>query len=605
MEFLNPAALYSLLLLPLLLIPYLIKGKPRQIVFSSLLLLRDFSARARGTPWGKLRLPPIFFLQLLFLLLLALTLGEPVSSISPAYIAVVFDNSASMQAIEENKSRFETAKDEVSNLLRGFSARAKVDLYVTVPRLERVGTTNLSPQEAVDLITRLSPYDLGEPPGNYGDSLSRLAKEKGYERLFFLTDHPAQGQSEAMRVISVGRPTGNLALTSFQISRASFVSPQLKARVEVSSFSSQRQALKLILKGGGRQLFSRVETIAPGKSVEFSFEGFPFHPYYEAELEVSDGLALDNRRFAIAPPPRTLEILAVSPRPESLYSLRSISGLSLKAISPEAYERTRGEGHSLEIFHYSAPVVLPQRHALFVLPPKENPLVAVGKTLAQPTITAWREPHLLTQYVNFALFRPTYGRPVKPLSFGEAILQSPEGVLALALEHEGFRYLVLGFDPFPYLGRENLPISIFTLNLLGWFHEVLGSSSAATGEPLKLNPGDERGTVVTPKGEKFPLQGGKTLFSRTFVQGVYELVRGKERRFIAVNLEDAKESNLTNPAAINLRRETAGQGGRPFLFSLWPYLLLLSLVLLLLEWFFNPPIARRRPFEPHGVPEQR
>ncbi|MGH7828741.1 MAG: hypothetical protein ACREP8_01060, partial [Candidatus Binatia bacterium] len=322
------------------------------------------------------------------------------------------------------------------------------------------------------------------------------------------------------------------------------------------------------------------------------------------ELEVSDGLALDNRRYAVAPQSRTLEILAVSPRPESLYSLRSLSGVSLKVIAPESYARAKDEGPALEIFHYSSPVALPQRHALFVLPPTENPLVAVGKTLVQPTVTDWREPHPLTRYVNFALFRPTYGRPVKPLSFGQAILQSPEGALALAFEHRGFRYLVLGFDPFPYLGRDNLPVSIFTLNLLSWFREALNEAGAATGEPLPIRSRAEGGIVVTPKGEKSPIRGGEAFFSRTYFQGIYEVTRGNARQPIAVNLEDTKESDLTSLSPVNLRTETAAPGARPFLFSLWPYLLLLSLVLLLLEWFFNPPIAQRRSPNTHAMPEQ-
>ena len=67
MEFLNPAALYGLLALPLLLIPYLIRRKPQRIIFSSLLLFTEPGTRAGGQAMGRLRLPPIFFLQLLLL----------------------------------------------------------------------------------------------------------------------------------------------------------------------------------------------------------------------------------------------------------------------------------------------------------------------------------------------------------------------------------------------------------------------------------------------------------------------------------------------------------------------------------------------------------
>src|SRR3989338_6684862 len=139
MEFLNPAALYAFFLLPLLLITYLIKRRPRRLVFSSLLLLRDLSTPASGRPWGRLYLPPIFFLQLLLLVLLILALAEPVLSVRPLKVAVILDNSASMQALEGEKSRFELAREQARDLLRGFSPEAQVDLYLPVPRVGRVG----------------------------------------------------------------------------------------------------------------------------------------------------------------------------------------------------------------------------------------------------------------------------------------------------------------------------------------------------------------------------------------------------------------------------------------------------------------------------------
>ncbi|MEK6601193.1 MAG: VWA domain-containing protein [Candidatus Binatota bacterium] len=591
MEFLNPAAFYALFLLPLLLIPYLIKARPRRVVFSSLLLLRDFSSRSLGHPWGRLHLPPIFFLQLLLLVLLILALAEPVFSVRPLKIAIIIDNSASMQALEGEKSRFELAREQARDLLRDFSSKAQVDLYLTVPRLERVGGEALAPDTASTLIATLRPYDLGEPPDSYSEELFRLAKEKGYERIYFLTDHPVHGQGGVIRALSVGRAQENFAITSFQITRPSFASTQLAARVEINSFSSREEKVKVLLKGGGKILSARTQTIGARKGAVASFEALPSYPFYEAELEISDALALDNHRFATPPGSRGLEILGISPRPEALYSLRSIPGVTLRVISPEAYEKSGGEGDEVEIFHFSAPALLPRRHALFVLPPKENPLVAVGGALSRPVVSSWREPHPLTRYINFALFRPAYARSLKPLSFGDALIQSPEGAIAIGLEHQGFRYLVLGFDLFPFLGRENLPISVFTLNLLEWFYQGLGSSSTATGEPLRL-PAQQGGMVMTPKGERFSLEREKNLFSRTFFQGFYEVVRGETKEILAVNLRDVRESDLSSPVAIQLRDEPAASGSRSFFFSLWPYLLLLSILLLFLEWFFNPPVTQ-------------
>ena len=599
MEFLNPAALSALYFLPLLLVPYLIKGRTRRLRFSSLLLLRDLSKPSVGRRWRTLRLPPIFFLQFLLLFLLILALGEPVFSVRPTNIAIVLDNSASMQALEHQesgeKSRFEIAKDKTRDLLRSVSTEAKIDLYLISPRFEQFGGKTLGPGEAVPLIAALEPFDLGEPSLDYGKELSRLVEEKGYERVYFLTDHPVRNQGETIKVSSVGSRQKNLAITSFHISRSSFALSQSEARVEVTNFSSEQERIKVLLKGGEKVLSSRTVTVAPRKSVTLSFDRFPAHPYYEAELGGRDALALDNRRFAVSPVTKRLEILGVSPRPKALYSLRSLPGVSLNVISPKAYEESRDEGHSLEIFHYASPALLPKKHALFILPPEKNPLVAIHSALSRPIISDWREPHPLTRYVNFTLFQPPYARTIEPLSFGEAIVQSPEGALAVALEHHGRRYLILGFDPFPYLGRKNLPVSIFTLNILEWFYRGLGGSSKGTGEPLDLSA-LQGGVLVTPKDEKFPVAEGARLFTRTFFQGIYQVNQGGEKNLttvnFAVNLQDLKESDLMHPVPIDLKEAAEASDSRSFLFSLWPYLLLLSLLLLVLEWFFNPPVTR-------------
>ncbi len=104
MEFLNPAALFGLLALPLLLIPYLVRKKPRRLVFSSLLLFIEGGAQASSRPLGRIHLPPVFFLQVLLPLLLILALSEPVFSGRPTNVAMVLDNSTSMQAMENGRN---------------------------------------------------------------------------------------------------------------------------------------------------------------------------------------------------------------------------------------------------------------------------------------------------------------------------------------------------------------------------------------------------------------------------------------------------------------------------------------------------------------------
>lgn len=594
MDFLNPAALYGLLALPLLLIPYLIRRKPKRVIFSSLLLFTEPGTRAGGRPLGRLRLPLIFFLQLLLLTLLILALGEPVFSLRASNIAIVLDNSASMQALENQQTRFALAQGKARELLADLGVTGKVDLYLTAPRLEKVRGATFEPNEAAGVLAALTPYDLADTPIDYQSSLSQMATERKYDRVFLITDHPAAGQTDALRVITVGQPRDNFAVSSFNIFHASLVRPRLEATAEVANFSTKDERIRVALRGGGAVIASREMSVAAGKTAQANFAGLPAYTYYEVEIEARDALPLDNRRFAVPPAVQNLRILGVSPRPQALSSLRSISGVSLDLIAPQEYDKIDRSGYGLEIFHYAAPPVLPGNPALFVLPPDENPLVDLAKPVSRPAVSSWREPHPLTRYVNFALFRPAFSRPLRPRISGESIIESPAGVLVFAAQQRGFRQAVLGFDIFPYLGRENLPVSVFTLNLLDWFFQGSGAEGRVTGAPLTFSYTQQGNFLLTPKGDKITLNPGVNNFPATYFQGIYQVDRGAQRELFAVNLKNNNESDLRQPTPIELRDVSSGGGRVSALFSIWPYLLLISLFLLLVEWFVNPRPLRTR-----------
>jgi hypothetical protein len=78
------------------------------------------------------------------------------------------------------------------------------------------------------------------------------------------------------------------------------------------------------------------------------------------------------------------------------------------------------------------------------------------------------------------------------------------------------------------------------------------------------------------------------------LQGVYQLNRGGHREFFAVNLENRTESDLRAPTPIAVRDPTSARSGSSVLLSIWPYLLLIALLLLLIEWFANPRAVRAR-----------
>jgi hypothetical protein len=69
-------------------------------------------------------------------------------------------------------------------------------------------------------------------------------------------------------------------------------------------------------------------------------------------------------------------------------------------------------------------------------------------------------------------------------------------------------------------------------------------------------------------------------------------MRQSEKSLIAVNLRDINESDLRQPAAIELSGASDARSSQSTLLPFWPFFLLAALLLLLLEWFINPRMAR-------------
>jgi len=146
----------------------------------------------------------------------------------------------------------------------------------------------------------------------------------------------------------------------------------------------------------------------------------------------------------------------------------------------------------------------------------------------------------------------------------------------------------LGFDPLPYLGRENLPMSVFTLNLLDWFFDSRGANSQATGEAIFLGKVQSGDRMILPDGKSLAITPGAAFFGGAFFQGIYRLTRGGATELFARNLLDRGESDLRAASAIAFGGGNPSGASTSVMFSFWPYLMVASLALLFLEWFLSP-----------------
>ncbi len=587
LSFLSPLAFRLLYALPLLIVPYLLRERGKRIVVPALFLYQGLPSSARRRLWGRLQLTPLFFLQLLILLVLVAAAAQPFMQRHGSKVALVLDTSASMQARAPSGagSLFDLAKQQAAQAVDTIPGEDTISLFINVPLPAPVSAPADTRAQIRQDLARVEVTDAPDPSDEVlSVFFAQLLGERGFQQVFFFTDRPLATPvgTDALTVVTLGGPQPNLGITAFRLYRSPFFPEQVDATVVVAG-TGHIPGGSVSIEDAETGKAWQSQSFTAGESLTFLFPHLPLATTYRARLFIEDGLAVDNEAYAVLPALTTVPVLLVTPSADAARSLGQIPNLKLERVSPQDYNPTRTAGFPLVLFHLTAPETLPPTNAAFILPPDGNALFPLGKAATRPSVTQWTAAHPLTSYVTFSLLSPAYAQAFLPVSWCKPVISATVGPLVLAGEREGRRYVAVGFDVLPYLGKQNLPTSILTLNLLGWLADQAGQPPALkTGAPPTL--AEESASVRLLKGETLILAGGTVSLRK---QGVYTISENGVERRIAVNLANAEESRLGRPLRLTsiappapVAPETTGQ-------PLWPWLLMAALLLLGLEWWFS------------------
>ena len=635
-SFLSPAAFSLLLALPLLLVPYLLRQRHQRRVVPALFLYQDISSPTRRRLWGRLRLSPLFLLQLLILLLLVAIAARPVLQYDTAgEMALVLDTSASMQARDPSgrTSLFEMAKEKIQQELANIPAKRPISIFTTNP-LGAVPKDLLDPlagsADTGESITagsdmqavwnRIRVSDAPDPSdATLSAFLARLLRDHDFERVLFVTDRlvtpppDEQPSHPALRTVTLDSAQPNIGISTFRLYRSLFFPDEIHATVGIHAAQDALSPLPrgqvVIEDGQTRQRFA-AQPLRLSAPRTFSFSHLPLTTSYRVRIlfgeqeegngaRRGDGLSIDNEAYAVLPPLEEIAVLLVTPTPEVGDSLGQIPNIKLTLMTPQDYDPaavTHASAFRCILFHLTAPEALPPTPAAFFLPPDDNPLFSLGQSAQQPVLTHWTHGHPLTSYVTFPLLTPAYAQALHPSGWNTPIIESTVGPLLLAGERAGRRYVVTGFDLLPYLGRRNLPASILTLNILGWLSDH-ASQSAPYQTGAVLNPQSHlAGTTDSPLRVRFPQDTHFQPVEQALSldrQGVYTFRENGRERLVAVNLLSPEETELGRRLSLAVDES----GGQPYIPQtdresrtreqpVWPWLLLAVLVLCSLEWWW-------------------
>ena len=585
-SFLSPSAWQLLYALPLLLLPYLFREQGRRVVVPAVFLYQGLPPAAQRRLWGKLRLSPLFFFQLLLLLLLVAVAMQPFLHQRGEKIAVILDTSASMQARVQSTTDnvFTRAQQQALDTISSLPSGDTLSLFVTTPFPTLVGTSNGSSQRVLEQAAAVTVTDMPDVSDEVLSAFfSQLLKEQEFQRIIFFTDRPLADEqhSGVLTVHALGKVQANLAIAAFAVARSPFAPDDVEATVTIAGLErGMSGSLSIEDVESGKVLGS--QPLIKNDHATYSFPRLPLVTMYRVRLLVDDALAVDNEAYAVLPPLKTISILLVSPATNVARSLEQIPNLRVEQISPAAYTPARAAGVPFVVFHLVMPEALPATSAAFIFPPEGNSLFPLGKAARRPQVTQWTTAHPLTSYVAFSLLTPPYAQALLPVGWSTPVVSGTIGPLVLAGEREGHRYVAVGFDLLPYLGKQNLPTSILTLNVLGWLAARAGQPpDLHTGSLLPVVGADTR--VQLANGETMPSVGNTVTLAK---QGIYTISEKGQERQVAVNLRNVEESQLGRPLRLAALASPTPQAAEKTGLPLWPWLLFGLIFLLMIEWWW-------------------
>ncbi|MBV8451214.1 MAG: hypothetical protein JOZ29_02935 [Deltaproteobacteria bacterium] len=415
--------------------------------------------------------------------------------------------------------------------------------------------------------------------------LTQLSANRHLGRIIFGSYRPIAAPVPArVEAISVGEPIANYAIGSFVLSRESFGAATLHGRATVANFSRSAQTLAVMVVADGKTAGRAEARVEAGEVAALDFPNLIPAKFYRAQLEPSDGFPLDNVAYATGSAVRGVSILFVSPTPADGASLRSIPGIGLIMVPPSSYSPTELAAADLAIFEYTVPKELPAVSSLLVMPPPGDPIFNFR---VQPALhlelTGWPPVDPLSDGVNFHLLNLRSGQYFAVHPWLRPVIDGAGGSLMLAANRQGHRFIATGFNPLPYLGRANLPMSILTLNMLGYLAGFgAQGTDLRTGQPWIIPAGVKE--IVLPSGRKEMAHPGE-LFSSATIQGIYALIgTDRSKTLRAVNLADLATSDLENAPPLKIEGALAAPNEQAVVkISLTPYLLAAIMLLLVLE----------------------
>ncbi|MGQ9900580.1 MAG: vWA domain-containing protein [Fimbriimonadales bacterium] len=582
---------------------YLLKVRRREVRVPAKFLFPALTTDVRANAlFQRLRPNLLLFLQLLAALLLLTALARPMIQAKglPGQSVLVVDTSASMRARDVSPSRLDAAKNRIRRFVQELNPGEQLSIIEAGAQVRVLTSLTSDKQKLLNAINQIQPTDTA---GSLDEALrlaAALVGKSDESRIVLLSDGAFPPVSDfsagnAKLVFeSLGSSGDNLAISAMDVQERG---SGLEWFVGVRNYGSQPNKAILEFYAGGKLVDARPITVGAGQTIGQTLTAQQLPEPLEARLLVDDALDADNRAFRVGIAQKLVRVLLVGEGNFFLERALTLEPNVKVDKAPSVPETERGErvgggNYELIIFDRVAPVSVKAR-AVMVIKAQGGPIAALGQPVRQPRVALWEREHPLMRYLELGNLLIDSAPRLTPAPWAKTLAESQQAPLIVAGEHQGRRWVGIGWE----LLESDFPLQpafpIFLANLLRWAVGEQGGTTdltVRTGVPFSLavDPSETALTVRDPEGNTrtYPVNDGSVVIPGLERTGLYTVKGQKTEIRLAANLMHADESNIQPRTRIELGGKTvAAQNTLTTLRDLWKPVALALLALLMVEWW--------------------
>ncbi|WP_044337557.1 vWA domain-containing protein [Rossellomorea aquimaris] len=573
----NPVFFFFSVFIAAVILMYFFRKQYRDQVVPSNLLWEEVMKEWQASPWfHRLQKNLLLLLQVLVLFFLMIALVKPYTFNEMAkkdHLVILLDTSASMNALVNNRSHFEEAKEDIQSLIEG------TDGKVTLLAVGKSVTTMVS-EETNDRVVLNDLKNL--PLSNDNEDMKKAihlgeALAIGSESSIHIfsdsmeKDDFTEELSSPIQVHNLLTNPVNVSLTSFGVER---LGSSYKGVAVIENQSEISRRGHLAIYDEKNEIFSVELTLDPGEETVVPLADLSYSPFYKAVIDFNDDYMEDNSLSSIQAASKPAIYVLGEINPFLLKGFQSI-GVNVKTIeedkmksgdeiiltTKEKWQRLSVEGPAM---------IVPERSK------ESTPLTQGIKAMNDDPILK----HVDLQKVYVEKVNSIQMKNLQSVVTGDSIPLIQKG------EVNGQKLVLLNL----HLNESDFPLHpgfpIFLYNSYQFLSENLGFLGYyQPGEERTLPLSGDKWDIYSTEGEFVKEWNGEGVFKAPEAPGVYQAIQNGDTNYFTVELDD-REKQISAGSSFSLEptKGMNNEESKSIPESLTEWFLILAILLLFIEW---------------------